>query len=304
MSITIDPEFQALIPPLTDDEFRQLKENCVKDGIRDALVTWNGILIDGHNRFKIAAKHGLSWTEKKMEFPDRDAVIAWIAGNQLGRRNLHPLDQEHLLDVKRQAELRSAKTRQGYRSDLHDDFREKFPESGKRVRDIIGEQIGVSGRQVDKLHTINQKASPELKQQVRSGEVSVNGAYQQIRRNEIFSDLDDMKEVPRAKPVIRAAIDGAKERHKDFTEQKKESVVSFQAAQQEKKDLEILAYDLKREIYRAINNINGIGFYRKEKEVAEIGKSMSEPDRKKLISDISTGIGILQAVQNLLKGEQ
>ena len=38
MSIRIDKEFESLIPPLSDDEFKQLEENCVKEGIRDALV--------------------------------------------------------------------------------------------------------------------------------------------------------------------------------------------------------------------------------------------------------------------------
>lgn len=59
--ITIDNEFQNLIPPLTDEEFAQLETNILRDGIRDALITWHGILIDGHNRYRIAQKHGLTY---------------------------------------------------------------------------------------------------------------------------------------------------------------------------------------------------------------------------------------------------
>lgn len=96
MSITIDKEFESLIPPLSPEEFQQLEENCVKEGIRDALITWNGILIDGHNRFKIAAKHGLLWNEKRMEFADRNEAIRWIILNQFGRRNLSAYDRSVL----------------------------------------------------------------------------------------------------------------------------------------------------------------------------------------------------------------
>ena len=96
MSIEIDKEFESLIPPLTAEEFAQLEENCVKEGIRDALITWNGILIDGHNRFRIAAKHGLHWNEKRMEFADRNEVIRWIILNQFGRRNLSAYDRSVL----------------------------------------------------------------------------------------------------------------------------------------------------------------------------------------------------------------
>lgn len=96
MSITVDKEFEALIPPLSPEEFQQLEENCLSEGIRDALITWNGVLIDGHNRFRIAAKHGLKWTEKQMNFTDREDAIRWIIRNQLGRRNLSLYDRSIL----------------------------------------------------------------------------------------------------------------------------------------------------------------------------------------------------------------
>ena len=101
MSIIIDEEFKNLIPPLSPDEYAQLEENCVKDGIRDALIVWetpNGskVLVDGHNRFQIAARHGLHWNEKAMEFASRDEARAWIIRNQFGRRNLSAYDRSVL----------------------------------------------------------------------------------------------------------------------------------------------------------------------------------------------------------------
>ena len=74
--IVIDKEFESLIPPLSPEEFAQLEENCVKEGIRDALVVWpqedgSDILIDGHNRWKIANKHQeLFVNYKRMQFED------------------------------------------------------------------------------------------------------------------------------------------------------------------------------------------------------------------------------------------
>jgi len=94
--IRIDPEFQSLIPPLRPEELAQLEANILAEGIRDPLVTWRGVLIDGHNRYAIAEKHGLPYQTVEREFDDRDAVADWIDRNQLGRRNLHP-DQYALL---------------------------------------------------------------------------------------------------------------------------------------------------------------------------------------------------------------
>jgi hypothetical protein len=54
--IILDKEFQALIPPLSAEEKAQLEENIVAEGCRDALITWQGILLDGHNRFEICER--------------------------------------------------------------------------------------------------------------------------------------------------------------------------------------------------------------------------------------------------------
>lgn len=93
MSIRIDPEFEKLIPPLSPEEYAQLEENCVREGIRDPLVVWDSddgeILVDGHNRMKISAEHGdIPFQIVRMHFDGRDSVKEWIVKNQFGRRNI------------------------------------------------------------------------------------------------------------------------------------------------------------------------------------------------------------------------
>ena len=53
IDLKIDPEFQSQIPPLTDDEFKQLEENILKEGkLLSPLIVWNNTLVDGHNRMQ------------------------------------------------------------------------------------------------------------------------------------------------------------------------------------------------------------------------------------------------------------
>ena len=53
INLKIDPEFQSQIPPLTDDEFKQLEENILKEGkLLSPLIVWNNTLVDGHNRYR------------------------------------------------------------------------------------------------------------------------------------------------------------------------------------------------------------------------------------------------------------
>lgn len=86
----IDPEFQALIPPLSFDERQLLEENLLQEGCREPLTIWQGVLVDGHHRYAICTKHDLPFQTVALSLPDRAAALAWMIANQLGRRNLKP----------------------------------------------------------------------------------------------------------------------------------------------------------------------------------------------------------------------
>ena len=85
INLKIDPEFQSQIPPLTDDEFKQLEENILKEGkLLSPLIVWNNTLVDGHNRYEIVQEHPeISFSTMPLPFESREEVLAWICKNQL-----------------------------------------------------------------------------------------------------------------------------------------------------------------------------------------------------------------------------
>ena len=97
MTFKIDNELKNLIPPLTIEEKKQLKENLLKEGIRDALVLGEyldsdeliTVLIDGHNRLEIANNNGLLYDTKTISFDNYESVKEWMILHQFGRRNLN-----------------------------------------------------------------------------------------------------------------------------------------------------------------------------------------------------------------------
>ena len=102
MAPIVDAEFCALIPPPSPEELAGLEEDLKRDGCRDALVVWRGLLLDGHNRFEICTRLGLPYKTVEVDLPDRDAAADWIDANQLHRRNL-TADQRTLLIGRRYA---------------------------------------------------------------------------------------------------------------------------------------------------------------------------------------------------------
>ena len=99
INLKIDPEIQSQIPPLTDDEFKQLEENILKEGkLLSPLIVWGNTLVDGHNRYEIVQEHPeISFSTMPLPFESREEVLAWICKNQLGRRNLTPEQKKFLI---------------------------------------------------------------------------------------------------------------------------------------------------------------------------------------------------------------
>ena len=154
MELVIDPEFADKIPPLTEDEYRLLEENILADGkIISPLITWNGIIVDGHNRYRILQAHPeIPYETMEMEFPDRYAVIVWICRNQLGRRNLTDEQKKFLTGKRYEAEKKQNQWRgnQYVSSDEEESgLGEKRPsQNPERTSAIIAKEIGKGERYV------------------------------------------------------------------------------------------------------------------------------------------------------------
>ena len=177
----IDKEFAELIPPLTEEEYKGLEESILSEGCRDALVCWGEILVDGHNRYKICREHGLEFPTVQREFADRNAAMLWMIRNQLGRRNLLPYVRSDLALKLKPVIAAMAKENQGTRNDIS---QKSAKSSCIDTREEIAKAAGVSHDTIAKVERINAVASPEMKAELRAGNMSINQAYQQVRRSE------------------------------------------------------------------------------------------------------------------------
>jgi N6-adenosine-specific RNA methylase IME4 len=175
-------ELESLIPPLSNEEFKQLERNILEEGIREPLITWNGILIDGHNRYRIAQEHDINYETLEKEFDNIFFVKVWMIYNQFGRRNLSNYQRSVLA------------------LELEDVFKEKAKEKQIRkpesVIQISEEQnsivsikevaklANVSHDTIAKVKKIEANATPEVKARLNTGTMSINEAYKEIKKEE------------------------------------------------------------------------------------------------------------------------
>ena len=107
--LKINQQFKNLIRPLHKKEYLQLEENLLADGCRDPLIVWNGLLVDGHNRYEISTRHKIPFAIIEMDFACQEDVVAWICANQLGRRNISEETRRFLIGKQYNAEKLASK---------------------------------------------------------------------------------------------------------------------------------------------------------------------------------------------------
>ncbi len=198
-ALKIDPEFQAKIPPLTFEELNQLESNILRDGrIINPIIVWQGLIVDGHNRFTIAKKHPeIPFTVHEKAFTNRYEAIIWICKNQLGRRNLTPEQKKYLIGKQYDAEKAihggDRKSSSAKSSSQNGNLIEN-PKTCKR----IAVENGVSKNTVIRAE--------EFAKGVDAAEEAVPGTRQKVLSGEVKPTASEIASVARAPPGERPAL--------------------------------------------------------------------------------------------------
>ena len=178
VKLNINPKYRDLIPPISQDEYKELEASLLKEGCRDALVTWDDTILDGHNRYEICQKHGIGFKMLEKEFDNEAEAKFWIIRNQLARRNLPPQERVRLALLLKPAIEEKAKEKQ---KEAGGPVPQKSAKAVIDTRQEIANLAGVSHDTVRKVEVIEKEGTPEVREAVRKGEMSVNKAFKATR---------------------------------------------------------------------------------------------------------------------------
>lgn len=191
--IEIKEEFKKLIPPLTTEEYKQLEDNCLEEGIREKIILWNNYIIDGHNRYNIAKQWNLEFETESKSFSSEDEVKIWMLDNQFGKRNLSDAQRYLNRNEKRKLLKGQGKQTQGLRTDLLSIVDKKLkPEHN--TQKIIANELGWSTGKVAMADIVFKKATPEIEEKVLKNKITINQAYKEIKKEEKVNLIKTTKE--------------------------------------------------------------------------------------------------------------
>ena len=200
-ALKIDPEFQGKIPPLTFEELNQLESNILRDGrIINPIIVWQGLIVDGHNRFTIAKKHPeIPFTTHEKAFANRYEAIIWICKNQLGRRNLTPEQKKYLIGKQYDAEKALIPNEKGTNqyTSLVGGQNDHQPKNEKTRAKIA--------RETNTTDSFVRRAECFAKG-VDAAEEAVPGTRQKVLSGEVKPTASEIASVARAPPEERPAL--------------------------------------------------------------------------------------------------
>ena len=204
--LAVDPEFRDLIPPLNEEELKLLEESIVADGCESPLIVWNGVIVDGHNRYAICRKHGIPFSIQEKNFSSRDDAMLWMLRNQLGRRNLNSYQRVELV-LKFEPLVKNAAEQRMLAGKAANPVPTLAQGQTKgKTRDHLSEAAGVSHGTFAKAKKLVQSADEETKRELRAGKVTVNRAYTELLEKEHEGETKICERCKQEKPLSAFSI--------------------------------------------------------------------------------------------------
>ena len=200
--LKIDLELRDLLPPLTSEEYKQLEKNIVENGFdrNFPIMEWQGFIVDGHNRYDICKKHNIEPIIGTLAYETKEEVMEWMLDIQLGRRNLTPIQKIAITEKYRPIYEKQAKENSLSNLKQNTDV-VKLPTRMKkdnmgRTSEKLASIANVSEKTYRMGAKILNSGNEKLKQEVLSGEKSINAGYKELTGKKENKKEEAKNEIP------------------------------------------------------------------------------------------------------------
>ncbi len=180
--IRISSEYASLVPGLSPEEYESLKQSIKEENSLYVPITinQNGIILDGHHRYKACQELGIEPKTLVKGFKDKLAEELFVINCNLIRRQLNNFQKTELALKSKPLLEAIVKGNESLGGKGGKGGRNLTPLG--RVDDRVGERASVSRDTVRKVEKIleSKRITDKTKEDLRSGKVSINEAYELV----------------------------------------------------------------------------------------------------------------------------
>lgn len=164
-----------IFPMMSEEEHKRLKASISEHGLMEAIMLYEGKILDGRNRYAACQELGIEvfhgeFIEEEMGM----TPVQFVLATNRDRRQLSPS----------QLSMVGAKLREFYDTEAKerrvrkpvDSVVENLPQQNGKARDKAGKAVGVSGKSIDHATKVMKKGTPELQAATESNQIAVSKA--------------------------------------------------------------------------------------------------------------------------------
>lgn len=181
MKLTINPVYQSLVPTVSEEEYNSLKQSIQDSGVWiPIIVNPDGVILDGHTRYKICQELGLAAKCAERAFENKWLEKKFVIEANLRRRQLNDYQKSELGIPLQQINEEMAKEK------MIGGGKNKVASNDAPFRAVqeTANEIGVSRGTFERAKKIINKAPEEIKEKLRSGNTTIGKEYQKLQKNE------------------------------------------------------------------------------------------------------------------------
>jgi ParB-like chromosome segregation protein Spo0J len=187
MSLRVNPEYEKLLPKMSDEEFEELKESIRVEGQHYPIVANEDLeVLDGHHRFRACTELGIETDFEVRKFENKLLEKKFVIEVNLRRRHLTNFQLVELAVPLLEIEKALAKKRQADGGKAGRDLQlglapdDAKPVSKGKAAEVVAKKAGVSTRTFERGKKILETASEEDKQRLREGKASIAQVYREV----------------------------------------------------------------------------------------------------------------------------
>jgi ParB-like chromosome segregation protein Spo0J len=190
MSLHINPEYDKMLPRMSEEEFQELKKSIESEGQHYPIIVNQDLeVLDGHHRYRACVELGIDPDFEVKQFDDKLLEKKFVIEANLRRRHLNNFQLVELAVPLLAIEKALAKKRKSQSSDNDkelrlgikpDDEESNLPEEKTHATEAVAKRAGLSARTLERGKKVLEKADEEDLQKLREGKTSISKVYQEI----------------------------------------------------------------------------------------------------------------------------
>jgi ParB-like chromosome segregation protein Spo0J len=187
VSLRISPEYEKLLPRMSEEEFAQLKTSIQEEGQHYPIIANEDLVVlDGHHRFRACSELGIEPDFEVRKFEEKILEKKFVIEANLRRRHLNNFQLVELavplLEIERtlakRRKVEGGKIGRNIQLGLASD--DALPEFKAKATEVLAKKVGLSARTFERGKKIMEKASEDDKQRLREGKASIARVYQEV----------------------------------------------------------------------------------------------------------------------------